>query len=359
MKVKRIITSSLLSMFCAIIFAQETVAKQLVDELVNSNKTVGVSAAYMANDSIMWLYASGYADKTSNKKFQPSTINRIASISKPITAVAIMQLVEQGKIDLNKSIQTYVPEFPKKKKGTITVRHLLEHSSGIKGYKNSKERQNEQEYATLLDAMHFFKDRKLDFKPGTAYGYTTYGYVVLGVIIERASNQTYASYIQENILDKAGMTNTGIVKYQKPHENQSSLYHNHHKKGIVDGVENNLSNRIPGGGYYSTVEDLLKFAKAIINNTLISRETLNSMLLDNGLKDHGNPYGFGFLMYNPKPNISALIGHGGEQTGVSSQLMIMPDHKIASVVLANTSGSYKEVIQLSARLIDAFNQKKD
>ena len=111
------------------------------------------------------------------------------------------------------------------------------------------------------------------------------------------------------------------------------------KNGKVKHVKkaNNLSNRIPGGGFYSTVDDLLKFGQAVLNNTLITSETLKMMLTHNGLNQRGNPYGLGWFMYGAKPNPEKAFGHGGAQTGVSSDLLIIPSTKTVIVVLANTS----------------------
>jgi CubicO group peptidase (beta-lactamase class C family) len=326
-------------------------AETILTDLITRNITTGAIAGYSVNGETIWKSAVGYANKKNNTEFTSNTITRIASITKLFTAVGVMQLVEQDLVNIDEPIQKYVPSFPKKKKGTITVRHLLEHTSGINGYKNNKERESKKEYPRMVDAMNVFKNRKLKFKPGTAYSYTTYGYVILGVLIENVTGKTYEAYIQENVLDKAGMKNTKLDKFGTVVENKSSLYHRDRKGRIKEAATNNLSNRIPAGGYYSTVDDLLAFGNAIINHTLIQESTLTLMTQNNGLKKEGNPHAIGWFMYGGKQNPSGALGHSGGQTGVSGQIIIIPGTKTVSVALANTSGVWGDVFGVTAKLI--------
>jgi len=328
----------------------------LLEKFISDNVAVGAVAGYAVDGEILWQSAVGYADKKKRTPFKISTITRVASVVKLFTAVAVMQLVEQGLVNLNDPIHKYISDFPKSKLGAITVKQLLNHTSGIGGYKSAKEAQTKKEYPTLTDAMNVFKNRKLLFKPGIQYSYSTYGYVVLGVLIERVSGDSYENYMQKNILDKAGMKNTGIEKFGVQISNKSNLYHRNRKGKIKNSFANNLSNRIPGGGFYTTLEDMFKFGNAIINNLLISQKTLTSMFENNGLKKGGNAHGIGWFMYAQKPNNSAVIGHSGEQTGCSAQLMIVPKSKTVVMVMANTSGSWKEAITLLAKLI-AISEK--
>ncbi len=330
--------------------------KQSIEEKIFTGATAGISI--QANH--VWLSAAGHSNKAANKVMQPQTVVRTASIAKSMTAVAIMQLVEKGLIDLDAPIQTYLPDYPEKKEGTITTRQLLYQTAGIPNYASGKEAQTQQNYARLADAVDVFKNRALQHTPGSAFAYATYNYVVLGLIIEKVSLQSYEEYMTKNIWEKAGMQNTGIEKYQQPHPNRTSLYHRN-KKGKINlsKKENNLSNRIPGGGFYSTVADLLKFGEAIINHELISKESLNAMLTKTNVEKLGNPYGMGWFMYGGEENPQGCFGHSGEQTGVSAQLMIIPSRETVVVVMGNTSGAWKEALQLSIELIHLSKEGKE
>lgn len=332
-------------------------ASELIQQLVTEYNVVGTAAGYSIDGETTWQAAAGYADKETRQKFEVGTLTRLASIAKPMTAIAVMQLVEQGLIELDVPIQTYIPDYPKQEKTQITPRHLLSHTSGIGGYKNGKETETTIEYAQLSDALVIFKDRDLLFEPGTRYNYTTYGYTVLGVIVERASDLSFEEYLQKNIWDKAGMTNTGVVKYGQKKPNQSSLYQQNSKGKVREGKENNLSNRTPGGGVYSNVEDMLKFGNAVINNTFVKESTMDLMRQHHSLEKERNGYGFGWYLYNPKPDEGAIIGHSGEQTGSATQLLIVPSLKKVVVVLSNTSGTYKYVTPATFKIFAAFQEK--
>lgn len=315
--------------------------KDLQEELVaflKESQAAGISAGYAVNGEISWQSAAGYADISKNRLFETSTKLRIASIAKSMTALAVMQLWEIGKLDLDAPIQTYIPEYPQQAKTQITTRHLLSHTSGIAGYKNVKEQNNTKEYKSLTEALGIFKNRELLFEPGEKYSYTTYGYTVLGVIIERVSGVSFEEYMQQNVWDKADMTNTGVAKFGNNIAGASKIYRRKGGKGKAkDGMETNLSDRIPGGGFYTTVTDILKFGNAVINNVFVKRETLDFMREHHSLEKERNGYGFGWFLYGVKPNEGEIIGHSGAQMGASSQLWIVPEKKVVTVVLANTS----------------------
>lgn len=318
-------------------FSQEQ-ADKVLRNLIDNELAVGASAGYSVNGKVVWVSAAGFANKEAIIPFTLDTKVRMASIAKPMTALAVMQLVEQGKIDLDVPIQTYVPDYPNQKSTQITTRHLLSHTSGIPAYKDVKETNTTETYASLEHALVVFKDRNLLFEPGSRFSYTTYGFVVLGVLIERISGMTYEAFMQKNIWDKAGMSNTGVDKFGVVLENESQLYSRRGGKKKPKLVkENNLSNRIPGGGLYTTVGDMLKFGNAVLNHQLVSKETLDLMIQHHSLEKENNGYGFGWFLYGQKPKEGAVIGHTGAQRGCSSFLLMVPEKKAVAIVLANTS----------------------
>lgn len=337
--------------------AQVTKANQLVEDLVHKYNMVGAAAAYSKDGIAIWKCSVGFADRSAKQPFEISTETRLASIAKPMTAIAIMQLWEQGLIDLDAPIQTYIPDYPKHSKTHITTRHLLSHTSGIGGYKNGREAETTTEYATLYDALSIFKDRDLLFEPGTKWSYTTYGYTVLGVIIEKISGMSFEAYLQKNIWDVADMNHTGVVEFGVKKPNQSSIYRRNNKGKVKEGKENNLSNRIPGGGVYSTVEDMLKFGHGVINNLFVKESTIDLMREHHSLEKEANGYGFGWFLYNPKPNEGAIIGHSGAQSGSSTQLLIIPELKVVTVVLTNTSRGFQFVTPAAFNVFKAFQEE--
>lgn len=332
---------------------------ELLNKTIDDKKFVGVIAGISKDGETKWTGASGFSDVKNNIAINTSMLTRPASIAKPMTAIAVMQLVEQGKIDLDTPIQEYIPDFPIKKEGDITTRHLLTHTSGIPAYKSYKETQNKRNFTSLNDALEVFIHRDLLASPGKEHNYTTYGYVILGVIIENVSGLSFEDYMIKNIWQPAGMMDTGVEHQDIVYTNKTLLYHKK-KNGKIKLVKdaNNLSNRTPGGGFHTTVTDMLKFGNAIINNTLVKDSTIKMMLQNDGLKEEGNPYAYGWFLYGGKDNPSKVFGHSGGQTGSSAQFMMSIETKTVFIVLANTSGSWGDAIGLSIDLIKAFNKSR-
>lgn len=327
-------------------------AQQLLTEAVDQGKCAGIAAGFSIQDEISWMGSAGEQALKSGNEFKPQTLTRIASITKTMTAVAVLQLYEQGKIDLDAVIQTYIPNFPPPSEGDITVRHLLQHSSGIDGYQSDRERENKVHYASLEEAMQLFQDRDLAHRPGQAFHYTSYGYVVLGVIIERISEMSYQNYLQKYIWEPAAMTNTGIEMAGREYENKSALHHLKSGRKLKSAKPTDLSDRVPGGGVYSTVEDLLKFGQALLAGKLLQSRTLELMWQDPGLKQEGNAYGMGWYLYGENPHYGPVYGHNGAQTGASTFLMLLPEQQTTIAVLSNTSGAMQTVTDITIKLFD-------
>lgn len=333
-------------------------ADLIVESLISEDIVVGLVAGYSINGDTKWQSALGYSDRENKTKMELTTITRPASIAKSMTAIAVMQLVEQGLIDLDTPIQTYIPDYPTQEKTQITTRHLLSHTSGITGYKNGKEAQTTKTYSTMAKAVDLFKNRKLLFEPGTRFSYSTYGYTVLGLLIEKVSGLTFEQYMQKNIWDKAGMDHTGVEKFGATIAGKSELYHRPKKGKLKKSTPNNLSNRIPGGGFYTTLEDMLLFGNAVLDHTFVSESTLDLMRQHHSLEKEANAYGFGWFLYNPKPNEGAIIGHSGEQSGSASQLFIIPSTKTVVIILANTALSWNDVFVATAKLMKIAQGKE-
>lgn len=333
----------------------------LLDKEVANKCVKGAAAAYSIDGKTINQYVSGFSNEEENEMFNADTKVRMGSIAKTMTALAIMQLVESGRLDLDASIQTYIPDYPHNSETKITTRQLLSHTSGIGGYKDSKESNTKVEYETLYSALNLFKNRELLFEPGTRFSYTTYGYTVLGVIIENISGMSFEAFMRKNIWDKANMNDTGVDKFNVRMENESELYHR--KKGKRKAklsAENNLSNRIPAGGFYTTLNDMLKFGNAVLNNSFITKNTFDIMTQHHSLEKVNNSYGFGWFLYGQKPSVGDIIGHPGAQIGCTSFLFIHPKSKVVTIILSNTSRAQSAVDPLAALILQqAIEQAKN
>lgn len=296
------------------------------------NKRIpGISAGIAKDSSIVWLDACGFADVENNSPATVSTRFRIASITKSITAVAIMQLVEKGKIKLDEDARTYIPYFPRKK-WKFTVRQLLNHTSGIRNYYRA-EFDDTEHFPTIKDAVGIISKDSLDFQPGTKYLYTTMGYNLLGSIIENVSGRSYFDYLKKYILEPSGMNSTSLDYQGKIILNRARLYKRNNYRILENAPLADLSNKYPGGGLISTSEDLLKFSINLLGGKLIKPETLDTMLvparLKNGVRIN---YGLGFTLGtdNSSRKYFAHEGYSG-----TSLLVIYPAEKLAVVDLIN------------------------
>lgn len=330
-------------------------ASDLMKDAISQGEMAGVSAGVHINGELVWSASEGYANVDEKTAFTTTTITRIASISKPMTAVAIMQLKESGKIALDDKVSKYIDVFSKEELKDITIKHLLGHSSGIQGYKDNKEANNLLGYATLEDALAIFIERDLAFAPGTDFSYTTYGYVVLGLLIEVVSGQSYEQYMKENIWDPIGMINTSVEEFDREYANKSLLYHKSKGTGPVLEDPTNLSDRVPGGGIQSSVEDVLRFGSALLDGSLISANSLQEMTTNTGLKKDGNSYGLGWYLYKSNTPHGAVFGHNGAQIGCSAFLFLLPDQNKVTVVLSNTSGANTTVSTAAVTLFGIGN----
>ncbi|NOT63136.1 MAG: beta-lactamase family protein [Acidobacteria bacterium] len=178
------------------------------------SKAPALSVALVTDDQLRWAKGYGWADVENRVAAQPDTAYRLASIAKTLTAVAVLQLVEQGKLKLDEPIHSYCAAYPAQQKFkdtayAITLRQLLVHQSGVR-HNRFDETNTTKHYATINDAIASFKDDPLVSEPETKYSYSTPGYTLLGCAIETASGLSYFDYLREHILKPAGMTRTFV-----------------------------------------------------------------------------------------------------------------------------------------------------
>lgn len=302
----------------------------------------GVSVAIVSGNTLEFSRAYGLTDQENGVKTTPASVFRIASTSKSLTAIAAMQLAERGLLDLDAPVQTYAPAFPVKA-FPITTRQVLAHVSGIRHYLAGEPERTDR-FDSLTEALRVFKDDPLEHEPGTRYTYTTYGYTLLGVIIEGASKMRYQDYMRQHVFAPAGMTSTRVddVFDIVPHRVRgyrprvfAEFNGNYRNASLMDS-----SYKIPGGGFLSTAEDLARFAIAVNRGVLVRKETLLQMSTPMKLRD-GAPTGYALGWYVDAGDPAAPgfhIWHGGVQPGFTSELRLIPSRGVAVVILANLEG---------------------
>lgn len=321
-------------------------ADSIINQFVELQELVGVSAGIYTDNKIFWRGGAGYRNVEQEKKADCNMLHRIASIAKPMTATAVLQLVEKGLVDLEAPIQKYLPDFPAKKEGVITVRNLLNHTSGLGHFSSIS---STEHYASIKDVVDAFKHKKLENPPNRQFRYSTYAYNILGAIIEKVAGVSYQTYMKEHIWEPIGMMQTGIEEFGKSYTNKANLYKRNKKGELIPDKITDLSAKYPGGGIQSTVHDLLKFGKAILNMDLIKRSTLETMIAPQKVKKQGTPYALGWFVYN-HPKYGKVIRHGGKQSGTNTFLSIFLDQKVVIVVLANEKDADMPVFAINSKL---------
>ena len=329
-------TVLLILLFQFVSFSQEP-RNKLLDDYLNQYLQIknvpSISAGLLSNGGISWLYSNGKADLENNIPVTNSSLYRIASISKSITAVAVLQLWEQELISLDSDARSYLPSFPEKKY-KFTIRQLLNHTSGIRNYKEG-EFDSKKFYSSIDEAIKVFAYDSLDFEPGTKYEYTSLDYTLLAAIIEKVSKTSFENYLKSNVFVPAGMKSTRIDKQREIIPNRVRGYEKNAERKFINAPLADLSIKIAGGGLLSTVEDLLLFSKALLENKLLKPSTVVMMTRRSKLKNGSEfDYGLGFSLEFENDSFK-YFSHIGAGTGFSSMLIIDPELKIASVNLIN------------------------
>jgi len=305
-----------------------------------ANSVPGIGVAVVQDGELVWSTGFGMADLENFVPATASTLFRLGSISKSITATAVMQLSERGKLDLDAEVQKYCPAFPKKE-WPITTRELLGHLGGIRHYnadgKGDIPDDSAKHFANMEESLQIFAGDPLVAKPGTKFHYSTYGYTVLGCVLEGASSEKYADYAKENIFDPAGMEETQADNFFAVVSHRSRWYHKD-KSGVVQnaGVLDS-SYKIPGGGLISSADDMARFEIALMAGKLLKPATREAMWTPEKAAD-GSQNGYALGWGTMKRYGLALVEHTGSQQGTSTSIILVPERRAGIVVLANMDG---------------------
>lgn len=282
--------------------------------------------------------AYGQANRELSVPNTPAMKFRIGSITKQFTAMAILQLAEAGKLSVDDPVSKYVANAPAAWSG-VTVKHLLTHTSGIPTYTGQAAfLVASRQTLTPDQVVAIVRDMPLISPAGSRYAYNNTGYVLLGMIVEKASGQGYAQYLQANIFGPLGMKDSGYDSSSAILTNRASGYRGELNASFVD-----MSTPYAAGALYSTVDDMLLWDQALAAGKLISPVTYAEMW-----KDQGFGYGYGWLV--GKQFGKRRIGHGGDINGFSSLITRYPDDRLTVILLSNAEGAPRDPItgQLAA-----------
>ena len=295
------------------------------------------------NSKIGYSKSFGLANRQHKIPNKVETKYKVASITKAFTAVLILRLYEQGKIDLNKTIKTYLPDYKGEAANLVTIHQLLNHTAGMANIDRnitsaeSALKNGLPHYQTPLtsdELLAKYCSEKLVNTPGKAFDYNNADYIILGKIIERMSGKSYRQVLDENILQPLGMRNSGMLNQADVLDNLADTYFfREDSKRLGNDLPVYIENWYAAGAMYSTARDILKFSGALFGLKLLKRETLNLMLKP-GLDD----YGYGVWVYETEINGQkyTVVKRPGRIMGAQGMLFHLLNKDTTIIILSNT-----------------------
>ena len=315
-------------------------ASWLAQQLMVAFNAPGLTIAVAMDGQIVWSEGFGLADLAGKISACPQTLFRIGSVSKPLTAVAVAHLYEEGQLNLDAPVQDYVPTFPDKG-FPITSRQLAGHISGIRHYEGIDEILNQQHFNSLREGLSLFQNEPLLFRPGTHFSYSSFGYNLLGVVIEGAAGEDYLSYMKNKVFTPLGMQNTLPDQIDANLPTSATFY-----EDLPDGLQVapavDNSYKYPSGGFLSTAEDLVRFGVGLTDGHFLQPETLELLITPICLEcsafggEREGDYALGWQVEQNFLGRSAY--HLGAAVGSSAALLMLPDEH-AALALAMNVGS--------------------
>ena len=306
--------------------------RKKLDEDVAVGRFSG-AALVAKNGKTVFAQAYGMADR---EKKIPNTLKtrfRIGSMNKMFTAVATLQLAQSGKLDLKAPFGNYLTDYPNKDVASkVTIEQLLSHTGGTGDIFGPEFEKHRLELKTLRDYVNLYGQRALEFEPGSRWQYSNYGFLLLGVMIEKVSAQSYYDYVRDHIYKPAGMTGTASEPEEQTVSERSVGYMKDGPSDWRPNIDTLPYRGTSAGGGYSTVEDLLRFATALQTHKLLNAQYTE--MLTTGKVDAGRgKYAYGFQ--DAVINETRCFGHGGGAPGMNGILQICPVPGYVIAVLSN------------------------
>lgn len=289
----------------------------------------GVAAIVVKDGETLFRSAVGLADVGQGIPLKAGMSFRIGSLTKPLTAAAIMLLSDQGRLSVGDDITRYLPDYPTHG-NTITIEHLLTHTSGIRNYTDLPGfEENMANAITVTELIDLFKHELPDFEPGARFSYSNSDYILLGAIIERVSAQPYCTYMQQHLFVALGMANTACDT-DAPSASTTATGYTRNRKAAPISVTQTFA----AGALVSTVDDLAAFNRAIASAALLKPETWDRIFTpfvfnDGNLSTVGYGWGLGTVKGH------AAVAHEGKINGFSSMMIRVPGEKLFVAVLSN------------------------
>jgi CubicO group peptidase (beta-lactamase class C family) len=311
-------------------------AHRLVHELLLLDRLPGVSLAVMAGGDLVVSEALGWASLEPPRPATAASRFRVASVSKSLTSVALGLLWQEGTLDLDAEVQVYVPAFPRHEQ-PITVRQLAGHLSGLPHY-TAADMLNRQHYHSVTAALAKFADRPPLHAPGERFSYSSFGWNLLAAVVEAASGAEFLRFMAQRVFRPLGLRSTGPDVADAPLEERVAFYFVRGGGEVTEAPAIDNSDAWASAGFLSTAEDLVRFARGVLDGTLLEPRTVDLLLAPMRTNaGEATQYGLGwelgeYLGYR-------VVGHGGSHVGATAQLLAFPEREVYVALLANANSA--------------------
>lgn len=297
----------------------------------------GMAVCILQRGRTLMVRGYGIADLENAVPVTNKTEFVMASITKQLTAAAILQLAEQGRLSLDDDISRFVPDFPLQNRG-VTIRRLLNHTAGVRNLQDLGDRYWKQTAAPAetRQLIDLFKAEPLDFEPGTDYHYSNSGYILLGAVIEKAGGEPYGEYVKHHLLDPVGLKHMlyGGTLALMPHRAHAYWFNGN---AFVNAAHFDQSQGFAMGGFYSTAADLARWTVALHHQRVLTPASYQQMITPEVLPN-GETLSYGFGMELGSLGGRQLYGHAGGGVGSTGQTHYIPEEDLAVVVMSNSNG---------------------
>lgn len=306
-------------------------AVALLQQLVDQGLVPGL-AIQVQHRGQTWLEQGfGQADLAHFTPVSPkSTLFRIASVSKPVTATALARMVAAGQLGLDEPLSRYVPEYPH---AGISLRHLAAHTAGVRAYRGREALLNRP--LGIADSLELFKDDPLLFPPGQGYLYNSFDFVLLSLAMQRASGEPFARLVQRLVLEPLQMRHTRIEIPGNPHAGQARFY-TRGRQGFSPATAVDNRFKLAGGGYLSTVGDICRLGQGYLDGTIAPEGVVVEFLRSQEGPDGPTWYGLGWQVSLDAAG-RPYYGHIGNGVGGYSNFFVYPQQQLVIAVLINCS----------------------
>ena len=321
-------------------------ARPVVRTLVVEENLPGLSLAVGIAGEIVWAEGFGWADIDDRRPVTPKTLFRVGSVAKPMTATAVGVLHERGLLDLDAPVRDYVPSFPEKE-WSVTTRQLMGHVAGVRHPPFDEELLYMRDHCeSPLDGLERFADAPLRFAPGTRYRYSSYGWTLVGAVVEAAAGEPFLDVMQREVFDPSDMRDTALDDVLRPAARRTSFYWpfaaGNTSYGVEDAADADNSCIQGAGGLLSTPSDVVRFGLATLDGRLLRPETLDMLRTPLELESgESTGYGLGWFVrsapLDPEAKPTTIFGHSGTSVGGFTSLMTLPEHDIVVAVTTNVS----------------------